>query len=660
MRLTSPGRQRERGVTLVLVALSLTVLFIIVALVIDYGFVQNTRQTGKTTTDAAVSAGVNSLAPDAVARPWRGVCEAYRYVQANEPDRTFTVTYLDGNETPVSGSPCSSLLTQQCLAGDPSSWAWLRATDGERVIDIRSGYTLPDPNFPEDAGSYAGDVGAPCDHLAVIAADVDPAYFGGIVGAVDYDTAIRSVGRIKIGSINTGVPAFLMLDRTDCEVLSQQVGASEGGIIVESSGAGTPGIIHVDSAGTPCIGASGNSPNAYVVYSSELGTGGSPRPGLRVDGATAATKGILSLYALAAGNTTNAWATAAGVSADIVSGAVISRTPVDEKYNPPSPGTPTIKNLHEATVTLANAASVPAGYTQVASGGGCNNLDGNITVPTSRAFVNCPGGVTIGATLTFTNATHVVFNGPVDIGNNRALFMPVATNVVVGGTSARGLTVANGGRLGLNSTSFTNDDASTRAACNAADGPASRISTLTVFGGGSSGGTEGAVNIGGRAAICKTAAYLAGPKSVGTHNAQQVVNGSGHPTCVAATPCPLTGASNVAQNAHLIVSGTVRWTAPNRLTSTTPPAGAVGTEDLALWTEAPQDSQIKSGGVLDAQGVFFLPNSYLLMRSPADFTPRDAQFIARKLKLLQGTLQMRPTAANNVQIPILESTSLVR
>lgn len=654
----------DRGATLVLVALLITALAIMVALVIDFGFVRQSRQTGKTTTDAAVSAGIASLAPDATPRPWRGVCEALRYMQANEPGRTFTLTYMDGNGSTVAGSPCSSLANQECTPNTPSTWAWIRAVDGNRVVDLRSGYTLPDPNFPEDATRYSGDNGeaarGSCDHLAVIVSDRDPSYFGGIVGAVDYSTAIRTVGRVKITTIQRAVPAFLMLERTECEVLSQQVGSSEGGIIVERSTANTPGLIHVDSAGIPCRGASGNSPGAFVVYSSVLGTGPAPRPGLRLDGITPTTKGILSMYALNAGNTTNAWATPAGVSADVVGRDVISRVPVDEKYNPPS--NPTITNLHAATVGLANATTTPAGYVQVATGGQCNNLDGPIgTNLQPSIFLNCPGGLSAGANLSFPFATNIVVNGPVTVANNRSLYIPLATQIVIGGDASAGLSVAGGGRLGIGGSmpAAGASNAEIKAACGVATNPSPRATRLAVYGGGSSS-SQGAINISGSAAICHTTAYMAGPKTVATYQPRSTI-GAGHATCVSATPCPNTSAGNPITNAQLVVTGVVRWTAPNQYATSQPPPGSQGTEDLAIWTETAQDTEIKTGGaVLDAQGVYFFPNAYVQMQAPSDFEPRDAQFIARRLKLLQGTLQMRPTPNNSVDIPILDSAGLVR
>ena len=90
-------------------------------------------------------------------------------------------------------------------------------------------------------------------------------------------------------------------------------------------------------------------------------------------------------------------------------------------------------------------------------------------------------------------------------------------------------------------------------------------------------------------------------------------------------------------------------------------AGSVGLEDLALWTETWSTTEMKSGAaVLRAKGVFFLPNSRAEMRAPAAAIPQDAQFIARTLRLLQGSLRMQPTPANAVRIPVLTGLGLVR
>ncbi|MBA2282956.1 MAG: hypothetical protein H0W25_17240 [Acidimicrobiia bacterium] len=528
------------------------------------------------------------------------------------------------------------------------------------MADIKSGYLTPDPAFAEDAAAYAGDNGVAirgsCDQLAVIIADTDPVYFGTVAGATSYPTTIRSVGRVTLGSEGQGVPAFLMLERKRCDVLSEAVGTGGGqGIIVDPATPTDPGIIHVDSSASPATGCNGNNgPAGWAVYSSGIGGG----PGI-VANPAGSVPGIIAIHALEIGTPPAAYpsSTATGVSPTPTTGAVVSRAPVDEKYNPTS--SPTISDLHRNAYLLATRTTAPdATWTTLTCG------DNNGVFTATKIFVNCPGGFSPD-TLTFSSATQVVFNGPVQISNNKSLFMPAAQQVIVGGSSSQGLEV-KGGRLGINSTAFLDTDAGVGAACVGREGPGAggsntNTTRLVIFGGSS---TPGALDISGRAALCQTFVYLAGPKvsSNQTYARQAVTNGTYDPSCTSDRPCAAdstTSPANARQNAHLVVSGFVRWSAPNQ-SSTQPAAGAAGIEDLAFWTETDTLSQVKSGGQVEAFGVFFLPNGRLEMRSPASATPRDAQFISRTLRLVQGTLRMKPTPGNNVQIPVIRAIALVR
>ena len=650
-------RAGERGATLIIVALVLFALVVVVALVIDFGFLRNTRQSSKAATDATASAGLQSLAPDAVPRPWRAACSALGYLRANEQGRTLTVTYLDGDGTALAGNPCADLLTQTCVPNSPTSWAWIRATDGDFFADIRTGYVTPDPSFPEDAAEYAGDDGAAarggCDQIAVIIGDGDPAFFGGIVGATAYRSVTRTVGRVDIQSRNEGAPAFVMLERVACGVLTTSVGTGGGqGIIVEPASATEPGIIHVDSSGA--VGCGGGPESSYTVYSTTIGS----NPGIEARGTTGTPSipGILSLRAIGVGNAGTAVATTTGVRPDPVPGSVVSRRPVDDKYNPT--GAPTITQLHASARADAVRTVAPAGYTTITT---CSNHDSDATTAAATlVFVNCPGGYSP-RNVAYPVATDVIVNGPVQVSNNRTLHLPVARRVVIGGNGSRGLEVGNGGRLGINTGAgaiFADSAAGVAGACTGRDGPGGNSTRLVVFGGGSTGSGAGALNVAGRAALCQTAAYLAGPSSNAIYARQAVTDGSTDATCTAVTPCPRSGGNSVP-NAHLDVSGYLRWSAPNA-TSTQPAAGSVGVEDLALWTESANLSEVKSGGTLDSRGLFFLPNARLEMRSPAAATPRDAQFFSRSLKLFAGTLQMRPTAGNSVLVDFLAGSELVR
>jgi hypothetical protein len=337
----------------------------------------------------------------------------------------------------------------------------------------------------------------------------------------------------------------------------------------------------------------------------------------------------------------------------------VSRKPIDDKYN--SDGEPSITTLHSQSVLYVNGVATPPSTYPAARPGAWTALNactGSAPPLATKVFVNCTGGFSADTVSSFAGVTDVIFNGPVSVANNKALYFPDARRVIVGGTLAGGgLTVAGGGKLGINSAApFTGPT----TACAGREGPTwTQTAQLVVFGGKASGGDQGALNVGGSAALCQTTVYLAGPKSIAAHVKRQIVDGSYDPSCLQPKPCALTSAANPITNANLVISGLVQWSAPNQ-TPDQPSVGSVGFEDLALWTETQTLSELKSGGDLRARGVYFPPNDRLVFRSPASATPQDAQFISRSLALLQGTLSMRPTPGNTVQVPELGGVGLVR
>jgi hypothetical protein len=571
----------------------------------------------------------------------------------------------------VAGDPCANpaFLALECQpVTDPSdptdpalaSWAWIHAVSGQRTYDLRSGYVTPDPAFPEDATTYAGDDGVAvqggCDQLAVISARTDDALFGGIAGATDYSTVARSVGRVRISVEGDGAPAFLMLERTRCDALSEQVGSGELGIVVDAATAVDPGIIHVDSKGSPATGCNGNNnASGWAVCGDD-----SSSPKIVANGTSGGVPGIVAIHALQVGLPPVAYggSTLAGIEPDPTPARIVSRKPIDDKYN--SSGEPSITALHASAVQYVNGTTPPPDTYPSARPGPwttMNACNGSPPAGATKVFVNCTGGFSASNPSTFAAATDVIFNGPVDVANNRQLYFPAARRVIVGGTTSRGLAVAGGGILGVNS---VNPYANATAACTGREGPGwAQTTGLVVFGGGSSGGDQGALNVTGQGALCQTFVYLAGPKSLATYSPRQITDGTYDVTCTTARPCPLTTSANPVTNANLIVAGLLQWSAPNQLT-TQPAAGSVGFEDLALWTETATLSELRSGGDLRARGVYFLPNDRVEFRSPASASPQDAQFVARSLALLQGTLRMRPTPGNVVLIPVLGGVGMVR
>ena len=78
------GPDRDQGAVAILVALSMTVVLVATAMVLDFGIARVDRATNKGTTDAAVLAGLRGLVGvDYDRKPWRGVCAALTYLGAN-------------------------------------------------------------------------------------------------------------------------------------------------------------------------------------------------------------------------------------------------------------------------------------------------------------------------------------------------------------------------------------------------------------------------------------------------------------------------------------------------------------------------------------------------------------------------------------------------
>lgn len=667
---------------MILYALLMLTILLITALVIDLSFVRNTRQDSKSVADATTAAAMQSMATaDAKFYPWAGACTGLAYLRANDPDTTYGIEYFDGTGvTPVAGSPCTTLLSAECSPNDPTTWAWIRATSGEKVTDIRAGYLLPDPLFPEESSGYSGDVGSSalgsCDQLATIVSDVDDVFFGGVAGATPYGTAVRTVARALVSSTAKVPPAFLMLERKECGVLAQRVGSGQG-IAVEPASPTSPGRIHLDSSGKGTC--PGSAENAYTVYSDTLGS--SPKfAGIRILGSST-NQGQFSLRARDPihGSPGNAAAKADGICTTYVAasstclfnaplvGGVIGREPVDTKYNPAvASGLTYMESRHATAVGLARRTTPPAvvapetPWREITT---CNNHNTNVDdAAATRVFVNCTGGYKPN-NAQFTAATEIVFNGPVDLKNGSQLLLPNAKTIVVGGDASGGITTAGGSALTIN-TSVVPTDANYETACHTTDAATTDVTptprptaSLTIFGGLETG-QFGALEIKGHAAFCQTSVYLAGPKSTSTgtptgYSRLSSTDATYDPSC-ATSPCPL---STALRYAGLRISGKLRWSAPNRSTAQ-PAPGSVADEDLALWMESGAGMDIS--GVLDGNGVFFIPNGPAQMQSPSTFAPRDAQFIARSLQLLQGALLMKPTAGNSVLVDSLGSIGFVR
>lgn len=648
----------DRGVVVVFVALVMLAIMVIVALVVDLSFVRQTRQANKSSTDFAVTAGMHGLeSPSGIPRPWGGVCEAIEYLKVNHANLgDLEGTYHDGTGAAVSppGDPCasptSSPYTTLCTPNVKETWAWFQGTaDGGRLdIDIKSGYLLPDSEFPEDTTAYASDSAGDseqggCDQLAVILRKRDPAFFGGAAGASEYASVIRSVGRVRIDDNPTETVALLLLEQRDCETL-----VTEGNntyVLVQATPVGaptSPGLIQSNSNATGACSGSARvieGSSACPAISNCVGAG----PSIVAEAATSAVPpvpgriGVRAVGGIQSGfastpSCPSALTPTGGCTVAPVPTArgIVTRAPVDNRY------------LTHVTALKSSAASAgPAGYFVVNN---CNTLPATVSTATTggnpKVYLSCNNfDISNGVTQVFDDTiTDVVLTGNLDVRSGGTLVASNIRSFVVRGTN--GVKVQGVMRINRRGA----------ASCTArfSSFPRTEVTRFVVTRGPFEANSSGT-----QVALCNTFLLLADgtlPTSPGTPPADNSSNGR-----------ILVGSSSVLD-----------WKAPNQVDTQVldgdPLLGDF--EDLALWTEysgngSPGNAaRIGGQGSVVTSGVFFLPNANpfnIAGGGTGAELNADAQFVVRKLRL-SGTvrLKMAPTPNNAVRTPKFVGADLIR
>ncbi len=623
---------RERGVVTVLVALCLTTLLVLTAIVVDLGAARANNRSFQNVVDVSALAAGYQLSGHGnklvIADPQAACTSAFRSILANLRTISTTATI-----------PCSTLAATNEDPDCSSSTAMKTVTaTGTGKFTISISYPVPDTVINDSAllnGAGIND-GEACTRMKVSVSMTQVGAFSGIVGKKDISTGASAVVRGAIDNQNGAVPALLLLDRTSCQtVTNASNGNGNYGIIVRKVSATEGGHIHSDSDGSQC----GGNSNDYVVYGASNSNGGTS---ITVENGSNGSLGAISTYATTKGSLRGGATYPSGISHPSTAGPVVSRLPFDRQFN--RSNRPSITNLHAAAYTAVNytvTQALAAGYTVVTCGD-----DGSISG--AKIFVNCANYSPIAAS--FVNATTVVFQGQVTVAAGKTLNMPSANYVYVKGCATctgsnyYSISVSGGLFLNIGNNSLAN------ATCANRTGPGA---------GGSVANTSVLVTVGspllvaGQARLCQTTYYQA--QNTPTYVRQATT--SGPPNCSPPLPCPIS--SGAAPGGSYTISGdNTDWTAPNQLTSVADANQPF--EDLAYWSESSDLSQIKSGGVLYSAGIFFSPNAPVQFRSPASGSPRNAQFVARTLQLLQGTLDMKPVNSDAVRVPLAGGYGLIR
>ena len=693
-----PRRTRDdRGAVAIMTAVSMTLVLVIVAIVLDFGLVRIDRQIDRAAADAATLAGLHGLnTGEAMPHPYVGVCTAAMYLKANDTrfsgiDETTAWRNGLGNST-ANGCSETALRAKVCKPTDKSTWAtwsWSGTSRGVTLdVTIESGFDLAANQWAEDSlPATAGDNGDPayqgCDNLAVTISQSREPGFGSLATSSDLETQIRSVGRVEQVP-GDSAPAMLLLERTGCPIL---VTGSNGGssfirvlgaVSTDGSGLTQPGTIHADSDGVGCNGGNnswvygGLAPNSVVAYAAPLASNPSSpdttKPGSITSVAAAnGLSGSVVRDSLDNVHGSSALNGTSGTKAEVTGRSLVTRSLVDERYfdgvKPAMTGA--------ASVFASGASGAPAGWVRFPTGvNACRPTPAQVTAlnltVTDKLYIDCNNkfvGDNAGTTI---NAGTVYFRGWVN--PSASLHLSNAHHVYVGNFT----NVADAISLGTGSAFQVNTTGNVDAAGSCLSGQRPSKSVLFVR-------TGAFKQTGGLLRMCRTTSMMMGGVTATTATTAVgcvPLTAGAAPTN---TPCPGT-TNSLGTGQFTQQGGDIDWTAPDTLDATRvpatgdPTAAALsawhdmnGPEDLALWSESGTSSStnfsMAGGGLFRVRGVFMVPNAApFTISGGSSLNLTNAQYIASSISLNGNTTSVTMSVDPNsaVTIPDQGLVGLVR
>jgi len=424
-RRSSCGAGSEDGLVAVFTVIILFTLLGIAALVLDLGGLRAQREHDRGAADMAATAAALSLSNSQGADMVSACTEAWTYTQANL-----------SNPTPAGSMDCSA------FAGvcNPAVARTATATAGNFTVTVTNPIPDSDPlmggaHTIGGATQSANTIdGTACQRIGVAITAARSSVLAQIFGKKTSSTKTSSVGLASLGKKTGPAPGLLILEPAACNAL---LATGQGQILVQANG-DAPGYMVLDSSGTGGSGANNcNVGGRYTIDAS-----GTQNSSITSQDGASGAKGVVSLYALAAGQGN----THAYDPADVTGARVApqpqaaekraTRSPVDFKFNCKAAGfdgvTGTADDCTDATATSAsidqlhrlydtsapwNAAVVPTGFTTYPRTGvasdSCSPNGAAITLPAGNWYVNCPAGFSVSNNFTF-GAGNVVFAGGVN------------------------------------------------------------------------------------------------------------------------------------------------------------------------------------------------------------------------------------------------------
>lgn len=663
-----PGRARgDRGASFVLFTILMVPVLILTAIVVDLGLGKVTRSHLKAATDMAAIAAGFFLAGDGSASP------------VSNPQLACGAA-LASLKTNLGDLPSSASLSPSCSQNFPANALNCSNDQPEKQTSVydsppyRVTIEYPVPAADLADGRFVDGVGtddglSPCARMRVSVTRTNAALFGSVIGSRGLSIDASSVVRAGLSPNGVAAPAILLLERNNCGSLTA---SGQGGVRVRGA-VTSGGWIHADTAAggvgsigsSNCQGGTSCSANNYSIVGSNLPASAGGGPSIIAESSDASV-GRIGTYALfprigGAGGCTYP----TGLNVPVTADPIVSRTPVDLRFNSPyNAAGAALSELHQ-TGYWATTHAAPAGY-QVVSGQACNR-DG-VVWKAAKVFVDCPNGFS-GKNVVF-RGTHITFTGPLNVSGGYVAF-PNAKELLVRGctTCARGIYVSSGGRLSVNTGEAVSGKFNLTAALNAAaDGSpngapatwpavnclvdraqAPNATTLASFAGSFS--IQNATTN-----LCQTFVYLGDDKASYTQ-ASKTVEGN----CSVALPCP--ASTPPTKPIFDLNSGSqpaMSWTAP--VQNLSGPSATSPFDGLALWTEGGLTCSIGGQGALTTSGVFFFPNCNFAYAGQANADiPLAAQFIGRSLTMSgQGVLSLQPDPKRSIAVASPGTVQLIR
>ncbi|HUG08656.1 MAG TPA: hypothetical protein VMP13_07160 [Acidimicrobiia bacterium] len=428
-RIASLGRD-ERGVSLIMIALAMTLLLGAAAVAVDLASLRYDIRADRLATDAAVTAGASAIEPFSGSNAEEGCQMAWEYLLSNLED-----------EGPATPPNCATFATP-CV---DNSVRMAPASAPPYSVEIFH----PVPENHELMGTQALNVdidGVSCQRLGMRLTRTRDFTFAAPLGFNSGSTEVRSVARIRPDVGEGDVVPLVVLEPYDCDALT----ADGQGKITVTHFMDSPGIIATDSAGSGDCGAS----KPYIIDVQAVGNRRWIRA-IPVPGVGGAKSAILS-YALSnlPGTDPSRAYNPADLTTSIDSSLVdptdppdshfqlypepifrsqrVTRSPIDHRYNcqlsypvylgitiRPCTG-PTATHIDDHVNAYGDPADVPppglfTRWTDIDADGDCQVGSSEIYDVSGDVWVDCsPRLVVNGGTLRFLDG-NVVFDGDLDL-----------------------------------------------------------------------------------------------------------------------------------------------------------------------------------------------------------------------------------------------------